>query len=213
MNSIAYVNKILEKDKSLRLYQNYAQLFSSYFEVDPITVSELSTAGHKLFCVFLKFDDVIDEQNIRQIPDALLLLSSAILDLRRLIPDDRYFWSEFHSGLQTWNNSCDFRRPPNKKIRCFDTYKKEVHIKSNFGILAIRALAELDSNSAYTDLLITSHKHYVIAMQLYDDCNDFKLDYVKGHMNYAIDHYEKVRGSITEINWAVERFLYFRNGH
>ena len=206
MNSTAYVNKILEKDKSLRLYQNYAQLFSSYFEVDPITVSELSAAGHKLFCVFLKFDGVIDEQNIRQIPDALLLLSSAILDLRRLIPDDRYFWSEFHSGLQTWNNSCDFRRPPSKKMRCFDIYKKEVHIKSNFGILAIRALAELDSNSAYTDLLITSHKHYVVAMQLYDDCNDFKLDYVKGHMNYAIDHYEKVRGSITEINWAVKDF-------
>lgn len=206
MNSTAYINKILEKDKSLNLYQNYAQLFSPYFDLDSEIISQISKAGHKLFCVFLKFDDVIDEQNIKQIPNATLLLSSAILDLQKLIPEDRHFWTVFREKIKNWNNSFDFKKSSRNAKLSYTQYREEVLLKSNFGVLAIHALQELDSNSKYSGELISSHAHYVVAMQLYDDCNDFKLDFVKGHMNYAISYYVKIKGPITDINWAVKDF-------
>lgn len=206
MNSTAYIEQILKKDKSLDLYQNYAQLFSPYFDLDSEIISQISKVGHKLFCVFLKFDDVIDEQNVKQIPNSILLLSSAILDLQKLIPEDRHFWSVFYERIRNWNNSFDFKKASSNTELSYAQYRKEVLLKSNFGVLAIYALKELDSNSKYTSELISSHAHYVVAMQLYDDCNDFKLDFVSGHMNYAISYYVKIKGPITDINWAVKDF-------
>ena len=188
------------------LYENYPQLFFSFFKnVTQEQVNTLNVAGYLYYKSVLILDQLIDNKTTKLKSDHLFLSNKlqeeAIKLLTSVFDLDNNFWDLWSKRQQEYFKAMQLE----KELDLIPNYKKYQHVadlKAAFGKVAIDCLYVLSKEKnaeKYNDLL-QSHTHFSIALQLIDDLQDLDEDFRNNQFNWA--YYKLISVLETKPLWT-----------
>lgn len=214
----------ISSDKVSFAYSFYPYLFNHSFHfLNDKKLLDLSLAGFLLYRSIIAKDFLIDNINtngketfIRN--DQLLLIKDICQEeayrlLIQLFSTKSEFWDYWNLRRSEYLEAIELDKQLINQPFNQNGYEKLADFKSAFAKLAIDALHIL-SGKKYTteyELLIRSHELFSVGVQIYDDINDLKEDYINGQFNWCISHLiDKIGNEKFEIEKKIK--LIFVNG-
>jgi squalene-hopene/tetraprenyl-beta-curcumene cyclase len=174
-------------------YNFYPFLFSSnYPALDSEIVSKLALAGNLYFSYLLVLDELLDGDTQ---PSSLLVLHTlheySMELLFQLFPPDTSFWRyfkkyrvDFLSANDNAKRGLDFQ--PNWGEESVEDLNRIARNKSSFAKCATAGLMALAGLSADKDPLTETQEHFHLGLQLLDDLQDWKEDYLGHRQSYLL---------------------------
>ena len=179
---------VLSQDSSSPFYKSYASLFKAYLSgrIENQVIVDLDIIGHLLFQMMMHIDRIEDDQ-ARGIDKVIALQAEATKRLSCYFPIQHSFWLQYDRIAREFSKHRLLDRLCHQKSSWFN-YESLALSRSIYAELGLIAFLELGllENQRF-DLLLKSHRHFVIAFQLYDDCADFYEDQSKEQFNWAIN--------------------------
>jgi len=178
---------VLSQDSSSPFYSSYAGLFKTYLSgvVSNQTVKDLNIVGHLLFQMMMHIDRIEDD-NENNIETVIALQTESIKRLSCYFPIDHPFWTQYDRIAKGYSKHKELDQLC-QKHSVWVNYEALALSRSIYAELGLISWLELGllENQTFNSLC-SSHKHFIIAFQLYDDCSDFYEDQTKNQFNWAI---------------------------
>lgn len=178
-----------------KFYLFYPKLFLTKEKIEDKLVDLLCIAGYLYYQSVILMDTIIDEKDNSKYPLAIVCQEESIKILTHIFGLNSNFWNlwnlrkfEFFKAVSLQN---ELIKKKNVSILEFETLSD---FKSSFGKIAIDSIFTLQSNNDKKtyNLYINSHKYFSIGFQLLDDVNDFKIDKINNHFNFAVYELSKI---------------------
>ena len=178
---------VLSQDSSSPFYKSYASLFNAYLSgsIETQVVEDLDIIGHLLFQMMMHIDRIQDDQ-ARGIETVIALQTEAIKRLSCYFPIQHSFWMQYDRIAKEFSKHkrLDSLCHQRSSWVNYESLALSRSIYAELGLIAFLELGLLENQ--IFDTLIKSHRQFVIAFQLYDDCADFYEDQSKKQFNWAI---------------------------
>ncbi len=174
-------------------YNIYPFLFSSnYPALDSEVVSKLALAGNLYFSYLLVLDELLDGDTQQSSLLVLHTLHEYSMELLfRLFPPDSSFWRyfkkyrvDFLSANDNAKRGLDFQ--PDWGEESIEDLNRIARNKSSFAKCATAGLMALAGLSADKDPLTETQEHFHLGLQLLDDLQDWKEDYLGHRQSYLL---------------------------
>jgi len=178
---------VLSQDSSSPFYKSYASLFKAYLSGSDGTkvVEDLDIIGHLLFQMMMHIDRIEDDQS-KGIDTVIALQTEAAKRLSCYFPIKHPFWVQYDRIAKEFSKRNRLDRLCHQRSSWvnYESLALSRSIYAELGLICLLELGLLEHQRF--DTLIKSHKQFVIAFQLYDDCADFYEDQDKEQFNWAI---------------------------
>ena len=178
---------VLSHDSSSPFYKSYASLFKAYLSdsIENQVIEDLDIIGHLLFQMMMHIDRIEDDQ-AKGIDTVIALQTEAAKRLSYYFPINHSFWMQYDRIAKEFAKRKRLDRLCHQRSSWVN-YKSLALSRSIYAELGLISLLELGLlEHQRFDTLIKSHRQFVIAFQLYDDCADFYEDQDKEQFNWAI---------------------------
>ncbi len=191
-NCLKHFNSFIDSNKK----ENSGSLASFFLEIfDSLSkdfLVELTEASNYYFFSVLATDKLVDEENFFD-PEFLLmaiaLREDSLHKMYNLIEPSNLYWSHFkkyyHQYVLSVSNELNNHR---KKITPIETNQMEQWYSGNSALAKALpiAMAYKSDNIKYLIQIENSIDHFYIGMNLFDDVNDWKLDWENGNFSFLI---------------------------
>ncbi len=178
---------VLSQDNSSPFYKSYASLFKAYLpiSIEIQVVEDLDVIGHLLFQMMMYIDRIEDDQ-AKGIDTVIALQTEATKRLSCYFPIDHSFWIQYDRIVKEFSKRKRLDRLCHQRSSWanYESLALSRSIYAELGLIAFLELGLIENQKC--DTLIKSHRQFVIAFQLYDDCADFYEDQSKKQFNWAI---------------------------
>jgi hypothetical protein len=178
---------VLSQDSSSPFYKSYASLFKAYLSGSDgaEVVEDLDIIGHLLFQMMMHIDRIEDDQ-AKGIDTVMALQTEAAKRLSCYFPIKHPFWVQYDRIAKEFSNHLKLDRLCHQRSSWvnYESLALSRSIYAELGLISLLELGLLENQRF--DRLIKSHRQFVIAFQLYDDCADFYEDQSKKQFNWAI---------------------------
>jgi len=185
---------VLSQDSSSPFYKSYASLFKAYLSgsVGTHVVQDLDIIGHLLFQMMMHIDRIEDDQ-AKGIDTVIALQTEAAKRLSSYFPIKHSFWMQYDRIANEFSKHKRLDRLCHQGSSWvnYESLALSRSIYAELGLISFLELGLLENQRF--DMLLKSHRQFVIAFQLYDDCADFYEDQSKEQFNWAI-HKASVKG-------------------
>jgi hypothetical protein len=178
---------VLSQDSSSPFYKSYASLFKAYLptSIEIQVVEDLDVIGHLLFQMMMHIDRIEDDQ-AKGMDTVIALQTEAAKRLSYYFPIDHSFWIQYDRIVKEFSKRKRLDRLCHQRSSWanYESLALSRSIYAELGLIALLELGLIENQKC--DTLLKSHKQFVIAFQLYDDCADFYEDQSKEQFNWAI---------------------------
>ena len=178
---------VLSQDSSSPFYKSYASLFKAYLSsrIGTQAVEDLDIIGHLLFQMMMHIDRIEDDQ-AKGMDTVIALQTEAAKRLSYYFPIKHSFWKQYDRIAKEFSNHLKLDRLCHQRSSWvnYESLALSRSIYAELGLISLLELGLLENQRF--DTLIKSHRQFVIAFQLYDDCADFYEDQSKKQFNWAI---------------------------
>ena len=178
---------VLSHDSSSPFYKSYASLFKGFLSdsIDNQVIEDLDIIGHLLFQMMMHIDRIEDDQ-AKGMDTVIALQTEAAKRLSYYFPINHSFWMQYDRIAKEFAQRKRLDRLCHQRSSWvnYETLALSRSIYAELGLIALLELGLLQDQRFNT--LIKSHRQFVIAFQLYDDCADFYEDQSKEQFNWAI---------------------------
>lgn len=180
--------EFIKKNPSFYIY--YPSLFSGMMKMfDQEKINKLSAAGYFYYQSSIIMDTIIDEKQTDKFPIALVCQEETIKLLTEIFTIKSVFWNYWNTRKNEFFNAVLLQQKLYNKTEVnFSEYEVLADYKSAFGKIAVDSIFVLtkQADERKYKIILKSHKYFSVGFQLFDDINDFRIDFGNKQFNWAV---------------------------